>query len=125
MGIRQSKTVGYLLKQGYPKDAISRRRFLQTIGAGAGATGLAMAGCAAPAPQTIVQTVEVEKVVEKEVIRTVEVEKEMVVEKEVLRTVEVEKIVEKDVVRTVEVRGTPEPLPAVGGIRTPDSSSLK
>jgi len=51
---------------------------------------MVLAGCTTPTPQTIIQTVEVEKVVEK----TVEVE--------------VEKIVEKEVVKTVEVQVTPE-----------------
>jgi len=44
-----------------------------------------------PEPQTIIQTVEVEKEVEKTVVQTVEVEKE--VEKTVVQTVEVEKVV--------------------------------
>jgi multiple sugar transport system substrate-binding protein len=56
-----------------------------------------------PEPQTIIETVVVEKEVEKTVIETVEVEKE--VEKTVIETVEVE--VEKEVI--VEVTPVPEP----------------
>ena len=74
--------------------------------------------------RTVVETVEVEKPVEvvKEVVKEVRVPGEtVVVEKEVVRTVEVEvqvpveKVVEKEVVRTVEVERivvvTPAPLP--------------
>ncbi|MGD2039864.1 MAG: peptide ABC transporter substrate-binding protein [Anaerolineae bacterium] len=61
--------------------------------------GMALAACGpTPEPQTIVQTVEVEKTV----VETVEVEKE--VEKTVVETVEVEKEVEK------VVTATPEPV---------------
>ncbi len=60
---------------------------------------LIISSCAAPTPQVIekVVTVEVERevVVEKEVVQTVEVEKEKVVEKVVKETVVVEKEVEK------------------------------
>ncbi|MCK6628192.1 MAG: substrate-binding domain-containing protein [Anaerolineae bacterium] len=62
------------------------------------------AACGAAAPQTVVQTVEVVKEVEVEKVVTVEVEKEVEVEKVV--TVEVEKEVEKVV--TVEVMVTQE-----------------
>lgn len=62
------------------------------------------AACGAAAPQTVVQTVEVVKEVEVEKVVTVEVEKEVAVEKVV--TVEVEKEVEKVV--TVEVMVTQE-----------------
>ena len=58
-----------------------------------------LAGCGpTPEPQTIIQTVEVEKEVEKTVVETVEVEKEVTV----IETVEVEKEVEKEVVKEVE-----------------------
>jgi multiple sugar transport system substrate-binding protein/raffinose/stachyose/melibiose transport system substrate-binding protein len=58
-----------------------------------------LAGCGpTPEPQTIIQTVEVEKEVEKTVVETVEVEKEVTV----VQTVEVEKEVEKEVVKEVE-----------------------
>ena len=62
--------------------------------------GLA-AGCGAATPEVV----EVEKVVEKPVVQTVEIEKQVVVEKEVVKTVEVEKevVVEKPVVQTVVV----------------------
>ena len=64
-----------------------------------------VAACAAPTPEVI----EKEVVVEKEVLVTVEVEKEVVVEKKVVETVEVVKevVVEKEVV----VTPTPEPKP--------------
>ena len=61
------------------------------------------------APERVVETVEVERVVEREVVQTVEVEREVVVEveKQVVQTVEVEREVvvevEKQVVQTVEV----------------------
>jgi ABC-type glycerol-3-phosphate transport system substrate-binding protein len=75
---------------------MSRRELLRLMGAGAGAAVLA--GCQ---PRVVVETVEVEKIVEveKEVEKTVEVEK--IVE----QTVEVEKIVEK----IVEVTAVPPP----------------
>lgn len=81
------------------KKQLSRRDFLRMAGLAAGAT---LAACT---PETIIQTVEVEKIVEK----TVEVEK--IVEK----TVQVEKIVEKEVeklitaipeAQKIEVKGT-------------------
>jgi len=74
---------------------------------------LILTACPAPTPQII----EVEKpvVVEKEVIRTVEVEKEVPVEKIVKETVEVEKVVRETVEVVVEkevvVTPTPVPLP--------------
>ena len=81
------------------KKDFSRRSFIKgAAGAGLGLSGLALAGCAAQ-PQTIIQTIEVEKAVEKEVIRTVEIEKEKLVEKKVIELVEVE----KEVVKTVLV----------------------
>ena len=75
-------------------------------------TSMLAAACAAPTPETIVETVVVEKEVEtiKEVVETVEVEVEKVVEKEVIVTQEVE--VEKEVVKEVEVVVTPTPEPA-------------
>jgi multiple sugar transport system substrate-binding protein len=71
-----------------------------------------LAACAAPTPETIVETVVVEKEVEKikEVIETVEVEVIKEVEKEVVVTQEVE--VEKEVV--VEVTAAPEAKPYEG-----------
>ena len=76
---------------------ITRRSLLKFAGAGA---GLLLAACQ---PQIVVQTVEVEKVVEKAVVQTVEVEK--VVDRAVIQTVEVEKerVVEKVVKETVVV----------------------
>lgn len=77
-----------------------------------------------PEPQTIIQTVEVEKEVEKTVIETVEVEKEVTVvetvevEKEVtvVETVEVEKEVEKQVAKELVIynsyQSDPEPREA-------------
>jgi len=60
--------------------------------------GLVAAQCGAPAePQTIIQTVEVEKEVVKEVV------------KEVIQTVEVETQVEVEVEKIVEVTPTPDP----------------
>lgn len=58
--------------------------------------------------ETVIQTVEVERIVEveKEVVQTVEVEKVVEVEKEVVKEVEVERVVEvagETVVQTVEV----------------------
>ena len=68
-------------------NGMSRRDFLRRAGVVAGA--LALASCAAPAPEVI----EKEVVVEKEVPVTVVVEKQVVVEKEVVVTKEVEKVV--------------------------------
>jgi len=67
------------------------------------------AACATPEPEIIIETVEVEVPVEKEVIviETVEVEKEVTV----IETVEVEKEVEKEVVVEVVVTATPVPEP--------------
>ena len=59
-----------------------------------------VSACGAATPETIIQTVEVEK--EVKVIETVEVEKEVI--KEVVETVEVEKIVEVPKEETVELR---------------------
>ena len=73
------------------------------------------AQCGAPAtPETVVETVVVEKEVEKIVTQEVEVEKEVVVtqEVEVVVTQEVEVEVEKEVV--VEVTATPEAKPYEG-----------
>jgi ABC-type glycerol-3-phosphate transport system substrate-binding protein len=69
------------------QNRLSRRNFLQLSSAAAGAAVLA--ACAAPTPQVVKETVEVEKVVKE----TVQVEKsvEKVVEKTVEKTVVVEK----------------------------------
>lgn len=72
------------------KKPVSRRDFVRLVGVTAGATILA--ACAQPTPETIVETVEVEKIVEK----TVEVE---VVEE-----------VEKVVTATPEPTAPPEPI---------------
>jgi hypothetical protein len=72
------------------KKPVSRRDFVRLIGVTAGASILA--ACAQPTPETIVETVEVEKIVEK----TVEVE--------------VEKEVEKVVTATPEPTAPPEPV---------------
>jgi peptide/nickel transport system substrate-binding protein len=76
-----------------------------------------LSACAAPTPVVVERQVPVEKevvrtvVVEREV--PVEVEKEVAVEKEVVRTVEVIKEVEKEVVKEVVVTATPVPAPEV------------
>jgi peptide/nickel transport system substrate-binding protein len=80
-----------------------------------------IAACAPAEPETIVETVVVEKEVEKIVTEVVEVEKE--VEKIVTEVVEVEKEVEKVVTEVVEVEKevvvTPTPRPAArGGLMT-------
>ncbi|MBI1881416.1 MAG: hypothetical protein HYR94_24820 [Chloroflexi bacterium] len=62
---------------------------------------LAAACGAAPTPETVIQTVEVEKVVTVEVEKQVEVEKVVTVEVE--KQVEVEKVVTVEVVKEVEV----------------------
>ncbi|MBC7236883.1 MAG: extracellular solute-binding protein [Chloroflexi bacterium] len=77
------------------KMRMTRRRMLKLAGVGVGALA------AACQPKVIVQTVEVEKVVEKQVVQTVEVQKVVEVAKEVTRVVE--KAVEKEVTRVVEV----------------------
>jgi peptide/nickel transport system substrate-binding protein len=76
---------------------------------------MVLPACAPPTPEVIVKEVPVEKevvrtvVVEKEV--PVEIEKEVPVEKEVVKTVVVEKEVEKEVVKEVEVVVTATPVP--------------
>ncbi len=76
------------------------------------------AGCGpAPTPATIVQTVEVEKVV------TVEVEKQVEVEKVV--TVEVEKQVEVEKVVTVEVMVTQEAQPEAEAAAAPEDNPYR
>lgn len=81
---------------------ITRRKMLKLSGIGA---GLLLAACKP-------QIVEVEKVVEKPVIQTVEVERVVEVEKKVVETVVVEKEkqveVEKEVTRVVEVEKAAE-----------------
>ena len=77
--------------------------FMLTAVAAALTTAIACGG-----GETVIQTVEVEKIVEveREVVQTVEVEKVVEVEREVVQTVEVEKVVEiqgETVVQTVEV----------------------
>ncbi len=72
--------------------------------------------CGSSEPEVIVQTVEVERVVEKEVkvVETVEVERVVEKEVKVVETVEVEKVVEKEVkvVETVVVPATQAPVAA-------------
>jgi multiple sugar transport system substrate-binding protein len=82
------------------KMRMSRRRMLKFAGIGVGAL---VAACQ---PKVIVQTVEVEKVVEKQVVQTVEVAKVVEVQQEVTRVVE--KAVEKEVTRVVEVEKAAE-----------------
>ena len=82
-----------------------------------------IAACAPAEPEVVVETVVVEKEVEKVVTEVVEVEKEVVkeVEKVVTQVVEVEKEVEKIVTQEVEkeVVVTPTPRPAArGGLMT-------
>lgn len=71
----------------------SRRQFLRLAALSLGAGMVGLAGCAAPTPQVIKETVEVPK----EVVRTVEVTREVTreVPKEVVKTVEVTKEVAK------------------------------
>ena len=81
---------------------------------GAAGLGMGLLGCAAPGPSApqivekeVIKTVIVEKPVEierkvietvdREVVRTVEIEKPVMIEKEVVRTIEIEKIVTKEV----------------------------
>jgi hypothetical protein len=66
-----------------------------------------LAACSQTTPKTIIETVEVEKIITVEVEKEVEVEKVVTVEVSVIETVEVEKIVE------VVVTATPTPLPTV------------
>ena len=88
------------------KRLLSKRSlvaFMLTAVAAALTTAIACGG-----GETVIQTVEVERIVEveKEVVQTVEVEKVVEVEKEVVKEVEVEKIVEvagETVVEVVEV----------------------
>ena len=88
------------------KRLLSKRSFVAfmlTAVAAALTTAIACGG-----GETVIQTVEVERIVEveKEVVQTVEVEKVVEVEKEVVKEVEVEKIVEvagETVVEVVEV----------------------
>lgn len=92
---------------------ISRRDMLKV--AGATGVGLLATACgAAPTPQII--EVEKQVVVEKEVIRTVEVER--IVEQQVIQTVEVEKIVEVVVEKivTVEVEAAAETVSVDGAL---------
>jgi ABC-type glycerol-3-phosphate transport system substrate-binding protein len=82
---------------------VTRRNLLKYAGVGAG--GALLAACQ---PKIVVQTVEVERVVEKPVVQTVEVEKvvkeAVEVEKEVTRVVE--KVVEVEKAEEVKVSGT-------------------
>lgn len=75
---------------------ITRRKLLKFAGLGAGAF---VAACQ---PAVVVQTVEVEKVVEKPVVQTIEVEK--VVEREVVK--EVTRVVEVIKAAEVQIQGT-------------------
>ena len=82
--------------------------YLLIMGAAALLIGLALAcGQTETVTKEVIKTVEVPKevVVEKEVIKTVEIEKPVEVVKEVVKTVEVPKevVVEKEVIKTVEI----------------------
>ena len=83
------------------KKPISRRNLLRGTATLGLMGGMTLMGCAA-APQTVIQTVEVEKVVEQKVVETVIVEVEKAVEQKVVETVFVdkEKIVEVEVIKT-------------------------
>ena len=94
---------------------LTRREFLRL--SAMTAAGVAAAACAQPTPMVIekevIKEVEVEKpvIIKEEVIKEVPVEKIVVVEKEVIKEVEVEKVVEKEVikeVRKVSSRQAPE-----------------
>lgn len=67
----------------------------------------------------VVQTVEIERVVEREVVQTVEVERQIDREVQVVQTVEVERQVEveKVVTATPEPTATPPPASGTGGLR--------
>ena len=76
---------------------------------------LAAIACASTA-EPVVQTVEVEKVVTKEVIQTVEVPKEVIVRDEIVKTVEVPRVVTQEVVVTKEVPMEQLPPLVVGNL---------
>ena len=72
------------------KRTLTRRDFLRL--SAMTTAGVAAAACAQPTPM----------VIEKEVIKEVEVEKPVIIKEEVVKEVPVEKVVEKEVVKEVE-----------------------